>query len=158
MSAELPLDTPHFRCEPDPENPGWLTWELVDQTRFNALTMGKLIVRRESETSARLRMFPTARHSNLGNNVHGGVTLSLIDISLFAAARIAGVIEVGAAVTLDLSTQFIGAGRIDEPLDAVAEVLRETGRMVFVRGLVMQGAHLVASFSGTVRKPATRKA
>lgn len=153
----MSLVTPHFRCEPDPENPGWLTWELVDQTRFNALTMGKLIVRKESETSARLRMFPTVRHSNLGNNVHGGVTLSLIDISLFAAARMAGVIEVGAAVTLDLTAQFIGAGRIDEPLDAMAEVLRETGRMVFVRGLVEQGTHLVASFTGTVRKSSPTK-
>ncbi len=157
MSADLSVQTPFFKCEPDPENPGWLTWELVDQTRFNAHTMGKLIVRRESDTAARLRMFPALVHSNLGNNVHGGITLSLIDISLFAAARMVGVIEVGAAVTLDLTCQFIGSGRINEPLDAVAEVLRETGRMVFLRGLVQQGDHLVASFTGTIRKPSPQR-
>jgi len=153
LSHDLSVQTPFFKCEPDSENPGWWTWELVDQTRFNAMTIGKLIVRKESDTSSRLRMFPGVAHSNLGNNVHGGITLSLIDISLFAAARMVGVIEVGTAVTLDLTCQFIGAGRINEPLDAVTEVLRETGRMVFLRGLVQQGDHLVASFTGTVRKP-----
>jgi hypothetical protein len=41
---------------------------------------------------------------------------------------------------------------MEEPLDSVVEVLRETGRMVFMRGQVEQGEHLVASFSGLVRK------
>ena len=55
-------------------------------------------------------------------------------------------------MTLELSTQFIGAGRPDEPLDAVVEVLRETGRMLFLRGDVVQDDRLVAAFSGLVRK------
>lgn len=121
------------------------------------MTMGKLVVRKETDTRSRLRMFPNVAHSNLGNNVHGGITLSLVDISLFAAARMVGVIEVGTAVTLDLTCQFIGAGRINEPLDAVTEVLRETGRLVFLRGLVQQEDHLVASFTGTVRKPSPQR-
>ena len=60
------------------------------------------------------------------------------------------------SVTLELSSQFIGAGKPGVPLDAVVEVLRETKRLVFLRGTVVQGKddeHLIASFSGIVRKP-----
>ncbi|MBU0823634.1 MAG: PaaI family thioesterase, partial [Alphaproteobacteria bacterium] len=61
----------------------------------------------------------------------------------------------GHSVTLDLSTQFVGAGRVGEPLDAVVELVRETGRLIFLRGLVVQGegdSHIVLSFAGTIRK------
>jgi hypothetical protein len=37
-------------------------------------------------------------------------------------------------------------------LDAVAEVLKETKRLVFLRGLVEQDDVMVAAFSATIRK------
>jgi acyl-coenzyme A thioesterase PaaI-like protein len=103
-------------------------------------------------------MHPTRKHSNLGDNVHGAVTLALIDVALFAASHQFGSLNAGFSVTLDLGTQFIGGGRIDEPMDAVVEQVRETGRLIFLRGMVVQGVndeHIVASFSGTIRKAST---
>ena len=147
-----------FIHEPDRENPGWHTWALADSERFNAVVMGKLLVQREGDKAVRLRMFPETRHSNLHGNVHGGVTLSLIDIALFAAARIVAGADAEGSVTLELTNQFIGAGRVGSPLDAVAEVLRETRRLVFLRGLIMQGDDLVAAFNGTIRKPGQKPA
>jgi hypothetical protein len=38
----------------------------------------------------------------------------------------------------------------------VVEVLRETGRLVFLRGLVVQDEDMVASFTATIRKPSQR--
>lgn len=146
-----------FVSEPDPENPGWVTWHLEDDTRFNAWMFPKLILRRDDDGKARLRAFPGHRHTNLSGNLHGGTLLSLIDIALFGCSRMLGVIEVGTAVTLDLSVQFIGAGRADEPLDAVTEMLRETRRLVFLRGVVEQGGDIVAAYSGTIRKPTAPK-
>lgn len=144
---------PGFVHAPDPDNPGWLIWELSDPTRFNAL-LGRFRVRMESGGKVRVRTFPEHQHSNLSNNVHGGALLGYIDVALFAAARMHGIIEAGTAVTLDLSVQFIGAGRVGEPLDLVLEILRETGRLIFMRGIVEQeGGAVVAAFSGTVRKP-----
>nr|WP_238401625.1 PaaI family thioesterase [Altererythrobacter sp. C41] len=128
---------------------------MRDQTRFNAVVMGDMLVRTEGD-KCRLRMFPERKHTNLQDIVHGAVTLSLIDISLFAAMRTLTGGDAGPAVTLELSTQFIGAGKPGEPLDAVVEVLRETGRLLFLRGEVVQGDHLVAGFTGLVRK-ASRK-
>ncbi len=57
-------------------------------------------------------------------------------------------------MTLDLSTQFIGGGRIGEPIEAQVELLRETGRLLFLRGLVVQDEEKIASFSATIRKSA----
>jgi uncharacterized protein (TIGR00369 family) len=147
------LDTPAFDSCADPENPGWFHWQMIDATRYNGTVLGKLIVRKESEGIARLRMFPEHRHSNLGGAVHGGTTLGFIDVALFGASRMFGLIEAGTAVTLDLSVQFIGAGRINEPLDAEVELLKETRRLLFLRGLVVQGVDRIAAFSGTIRKP-----
>ncbi len=148
--------TAQFDTRPDPDNPGWHHWNISDERRFNAQVLGPMIARSEGEGRARLRMFPTIKHSNLLDAVHGGIILSLIDVALFAGARSFGLLEAAGAVTLDLSTQFIGAGKIDEPLDAEVELLRETGRLLFMRGLVVQGEHRVAAFAGTIRKPSAR--
>ena len=147
--------SPFFTYTDDPDNPGWKLWEPTDPTRFNSL-MGPLSVRVDGEI-ARVRMTPERRHSNLRDHVHGGALLGFIDIAMFAACRGFGVLKAGAAVTLDLSAQFIGGGRVSEPIEAQVELLRETGRMLFVRGMVVQarpegGEERVAAFNGTLRK------
>ena len=143
---------PEFLYEEHPDHPGWMKWGFKDETRYTAF-LGEMIVRREGDR-ARVRMTPERRHSNLANVVHGGAMLGFIDVSLFAAARSFGLITAGTAVTLDLNTHFIGGGRIGEPLEAEVELLRETGRLLFLRGVVLQGdREVVAEFSGTIRKP-----
>jgi acyl-coenzyme A thioesterase PaaI-like protein len=117
-------------------------------------------VRREG-AHCRLRMFPERRHTNLVDNVHGGVTLALIDIALFAAMHINGSGEAGPSVTVELSTQFVGGGDPSRPLDAVSEIVRETGRMLFLRGFATQprddgGEDIIAAYSGIVRKMRSR--
>ena len=147
-----------FLYREDPDHPGWHSWNLADDTRFNAQTMGHMLVRIENERTCRVRMFPERRHTNLLDMVHGAVTLALMDVSLFAAMRTLLAGNAGGSLTLELSSQFIGAGKPGVPLDAVVEVLRETGRMVFLRGSIVQGEEdtLVAAFSGIVRKPSRK--
>jgi len=144
---------PGFTLEASPDHPGWQRWRLNDPTTFNETVLAPVLVRRESESTARVRIHPRQGHHNNGGHVHGGVTLALIDVALFAAARVLRDIDAAGSVTIGLESQFIGAGDMARPLDAVVEVLRETGRMVFLRGLVMQDEDIVASFSGTTRKP-----
>ena len=145
-----------FKSFPDPDNPGWFTWQLIDETRFNTWMFSKLIVRTDPDGKARLRRFPEHHHTNLKGVLHGGTVLSLIDVGLFACSRMLGIIEAGTAVTLDLSTQFIGGGLADRPCDAVTELLKETRRLVFLRGVVEQEGELIAAFSGTIRKPSAK--
>ena len=149
-------DDTAFDNAPDPENPGWHFWELKDDRRFNAQVMGKLITRVDADGRVRLRMFPELKHTNLLDIVHGAATLSLIDISLFSCGHMLGLDGMEGSVTLDLSTQFIGGGLPDRPMDAVTELLKETKRLVFLRGIVEQGDHKVAAFSATIRKGRSR--
>lgn len=151
MDGDSTADDRFFRYHPSDEHPGWYTWNIVDETRFNHAVMGPMLLRVEGET-CRVRMTAERRHTNLQDMIHGGTTLSLIDISMFAAMRTLTDNEGARAVTLELSTQFIGAGRADIPLDSVVEVLKETRRTVFMRGRVEQGDTLIAAFSGLVRK------
>jgi len=145
-----------FEHGPDPDNPGWNHWNLKDATLFNGAVMGKLITRVDSEgpngPRARLRMFPERKHENLQGIIHGAVTLALIDISLFTTMHNLGSGNAGSSVTLELSTQFVGGGDPTRLMDAVTEIVRETGKLVFVRGMVEQQDNIVASFSGIVRK------
>ena len=140
-----------FLYEEDPDHPGWMRWGFTDPTRYNSF-LGPMLVRADGGI-AYVRMTPERRHSNLRDNVHGGALLGFMDVSLFAASRAFGSLSAGGAVTLDLSAQFIGGGMIGEPLEAHIELLRETSRMLFLRGLIVQeGAPTIASFTGTLRK------
>ena len=145
-----------FRYEADPDLPGWTIWELKEQERFNHI-LGPLRVRTEGEGKARCRIIPDRRLSNYGNSVHGGALLGFIDISLFAGAYACGARSAADGVTLDCAVQFLSPGRLDEPLDAVVELLRETGRLLFLRGIVEQSQGNVAAFSATVRKLVTAR-
>jgi uncharacterized protein (TIGR00369 family) len=147
-----------FKAEPDPDNPGWHRWLPNDSTRFNSWMFARMLVRAEPDGKARLRVYPEHHHTNLADNIHGGTVLALIDIGLFACSRMLGIIEAGTAVTIDLSVQFVGAGKPGQPCDAVTELLKETRRLVFLRGVVEQGeGNLIAAYSGTIRKPTSPK-
>ena len=60
--------------------------------------------------------------------------------------------EQAAAVTVDLSMQYCGSGKVGQPLRADVEVLQETGRLFFMRLTLHQDDGLVASSTATVRK------
>jgi acyl-coenzyme A thioesterase PaaI-like protein len=142
---------PLIRHQPDPEHPGWWTWDLTtDDNRFNA-TLGKLLVRGEGEGKARCRMFPDIAQSNLGDIVHGGAILTFVDMAMFAGGYAAGA-TLGPSVTLDLSAQFLAGAKLGLPLDCSVEILRESKRLAVMRGLVEQEGVIVASWSGTLRK------
>nr|WP_246848068.1 PaaI family thioesterase [Sphingomonas beigongshangi] len=131
--------------------PGWKRWKLGDESRFNAV-FGAIHVRVD-DGMALVRMTPRRQHSNLRDQMHGGALLGFIDCALFAAARGLGVLQAGGAVTLDLATQFIGGAALDRPVEARVELLRETGRLLFLRGLIAQDeTPTIASFSATLRK------
>jgi uncharacterized protein (TIGR00369 family) len=141
---------PAIRHEPDPNHAGWFTWDVSGPQRFNN-AIGKLLVRRGEGGRGWCRMFPAQEHSNLGQKVHGGALMTFVDMALYAGGAMAGA-NVAQAVTLDCSVQFLSPGELGTPLDAELELLSETGRLVFVRGRVLQGERLVATYSACLRK------
>lgn len=141
---------PAIRHEPDPDHPGWWSWDLQGEPRFNA-SIGRLLVRPEGPKRARCRIFPEFAHSNLLGMVHGGAILTFIDMAFFAGGYVAGA-DVVEAVTLDCHTRFLHPARTGQPLDAEVELLRETRNLAFLQGQMVQEGEIVAAFSGALRK------
>ncbi|TVV75057.1 PaaI family thioesterase [Sphingomonas solaris] len=152
MSATgaTPAD-PHFGFAPDPDQPGWMRREAVETGAFIDV-FGTMHIRVEASDRVRLRVQPGPQHRNLMAFVHGGFMLALVDQALFAATTAVGIPGAAGGVTIDCATQFLDRARLDVPLDAIVEILRETGRLVFLRGTIEQEGTRVLAFSGTIRK------
>jgi acyl-coenzyme A thioesterase PaaI-like protein len=135
---------------PAPDHPGWHEWRVPGA--FNREVIGTLLVRDEGNGIARTRIFPASHVGNVHGMIHGGIISALADATLFAGPGLLTGQDLGASVTVELSLQFIGAGSMTEPLDGLVSILRETGRMIFVQGRIVQGDNTVAGFSGIIRK------
>ena len=138
-------------AQPDPDHPGWFSWGDFPRGSFASRT-GRLLFRPEGEGMATVRMFPDDSHLNMGGSIHGGAVMSFIDMALFAGGRCAGMAE-GHYVTLDLHVHFVARGRIDEPLDAKVQLVKQTaGGIVFLSGVCEQGGEPSYSFTGTLKR------
>ena len=143
---------PLIRHAPDPDHPGWGTWDLPRDGGYYA-NVGKLLVRADGPGRAVFRMFPDESHLNLEGVVHGGALMTFIDMAMFAG----GTLATGAAVmgvTLDCHVRFLAPVRPGSPIDAEVEVLRQSGRTLFVQGRVIQDGETVASYTGGLHRTA----
>jgi uncharacterized protein (TIGR00369 family) len=102
------------------------------------------------EGTARLSMQVPKHFTNSLGTAHGGVIMSLLDVALCTAARTLHPDSIG-AITIDLSTSFIGGGT-GVKLIAEARVLKDGRSMIFVEGEAKnEDGTLVAKAIGTVR-------
>jgi len=131
---------------------GWSRWRNPDEGRFQDM-IGMVYFRVRSDGSMECRAATGRQHTNMADMLHGGYTMAFIDQALFAIA--APKLTQHRAVTLTCNTEFIGAGRPGKDIFATGEVLRETGKMLFLRGIVSQDGP-IASFSAVLKKVAQR--
>jgi acyl-coenzyme A thioesterase PaaI-like protein len=132
---------------------GWMRWRDMDQGRFSD-TIGPVYFRAREDGTVEAAAETGRQHSNLQDMLHGGYIMAFIDQVLFAVAGPR--LQKQRAVTLTCNTEFLGVGRPGDVLTAHGEVTRETGRLLFLRGLVEQGGNPIASFSGVLRKVTPR--
>ncbi|WP_158610962.1 PaaI family thioesterase [Aurantiacibacter spongiae] len=140
-----------------PAEADWTTVPEADIVNFNRDVLGEKLIRLDSATIARLRVIPREVHRNPMGTLHGGFVMALVDYAMFAgSAALKGQTGILPAVTIDLGVRFVGAGDMERPVDVLVEMVKETGRMVFLRGSVMQEDDLVASWDGILRKVAKK--
>jgi uncharacterized protein (TIGR00369 family) len=102
------------------------------------------------EGTARLSLPIEPHLTNSLGTAHGGVIMSLLDVTLCTAARTLHPDSIG-VITIDLSTSFIGGGN-GKTLIAEARVLRDGRTMSFVEGEARNAdGSLVAKAIATVR-------
>ena len=128
---------------------GWTRWRREPDGRFASL-LGDFYFRAAAGGGVKCRMETDRKHSNGLGYIHGGFIMSFIDMAMFGF--IYRQLENHAAVTVSCATDFLSAGIVGKPIEASGEILKETGKMLFVRGLVTQNGGNVASFTGTMRK------
>jgi acyl-coenzyme A thioesterase PaaI-like protein len=129
---------------------GWKAWHARPEGRF-VDGLGDVFYRSEGEGV--LTAIDTARkHANGLGFLHGGFLMAFVDVTMFATIR--HMLDQSAGVTLQCSTDFIGAGTVGKVLEGRGHIVKETGKMVWVSGTLTQdeGAHLVCQWHGLLRK------
>lgn len=134
---------------PLPDADGWVPWIKTPDGRFHDL-LGQMYFRVTAQ-GVETKMDTGREHSNGLGYLHGGFLMSFVDMAMFAIIRPRFGKDEG-AVTLSCATDFLSGGMPGAPIEAHGEVLKETGKLFFVRGLVTQGGANVCSFTGTMRK------
>jgi uncharacterized protein (TIGR00369 family) len=103
-------------------------------------------------TDVRLGFRVESRHTNGMRICHGGMMATFCDMLLPLTAR-ALLADLGGNFlpTINLQIDYIAPTRIGAWLEGRAQVLRTTGRMVFMQGLVTADGSLVARTSGLLK-------
>lgn len=132
------------------ERDGWLWLGATKPGRFIDI-YEKARFRREGEL-VRSRTETGLQHANLFGNINGGFILAYVDlvISIAPLVKISG--KWPRMVTMSASTNFLAPAHPGVPLDAVTEIVAETGSTMWLRGFVEQEGRRVSSFEGVMRK------
>ncbi|GGD45899.1 PaaI family thioesterase [Croceicoccus pelagius] len=135
-----------------PDHPGWQEWRIGEPGQFNRAVLGRMLIRTE-DGKARVRLLePTEKLANVNGVFHGGALMAFIDTAMFGGANMLAGKPDQRGVTVDMQTQFLAPGVLEKPLDALVELTRETGRMIFTRGLLVQDDVTICSYTGLLRK------
>ncbi|HEX7876298.1 MAG TPA: PaaI family thioesterase [Sphingobium sp.] len=135
---------------------GWLSWkDTAPGTFLDAI--GTSYSRSDAPGEATVMLATRPSHANRLGALHGGFLASFADHACFAALGAMGRPEQAEAITIDLNMQYCGSGGIGPDLRAEVELLRETGRLMFMRLTIWQEDVLVAASSATVRKASAPK-
>ncbi len=132
-------------CE-EGEFAGWRYWEN-DPFEKRA---GPFFMRPENDGGYVSAFRAEARHMNGAGAMHGGCLMSFADFALFSIATDS--LGGDHAVTLNLSSDFLGAVPLGALVEARGDVTRGGGKTIFVRGLVTADGDPALSFTGIIRR------
>jgi uncharacterized protein (TIGR00369 family) len=105
-------------------------------------------LRRWADGGAEITYDPAPEHLNSFNVVHGGASMTLLDVVMAHAARSVQT-DMG-CVTIEMKTSFMQAAR--GPLRATGRLLHRTATMAFTEGHVFDAqGKLCAHASGTFK-------
>ncbi|MBH1999186.1 MAG: PaaI family thioesterase [Sphingomonadaceae bacterium] len=130
---------------------GWSQWaDPQPDTFLQAIGQGYL--RSDAPGRAQVALATRSSHRNRNDSLHGGMIAAFADHAFFGGLWAMGHSDHLNGVTIDLTMQYLGAGMVGPILLADVELLRETGRMFFLRMLISQDGNAVAASTATIRK------
>ena len=133
---------------PPPPLPGYTIYDPVDPFENRA---GPFFWARLPDGGHHFVLRAEARHCNSHGIVHGGLMMTMIDLTLVIAAKEAPDEQL---VTVSLNSEFIASARQGDLIEARGELVRRTRSLAFVRGQVTCGDRSLLTASA-VLKPIT---
>ena len=130
---------------------GWYHWNHDPYETQS----GPFFMRREKDGSYLSAFRAEAKHMNGAGSKHGGCLMTLADYALFAIAN--DELDGAMAVTMNLSSDFLGGIKPGALVEARGEVTRGGGKTIFVRGLITGDGRPALSFTGIIRKFSKRE-
>ena len=142
--SDLPMTvltkTPGARPAP----PGWI---LRDWPNTFSAHNGPIYARMDPNTTG-IGFYSDERHRNLQDCVHGGMLMTLADMSLFDAChRKHGEFP---SATVSFNSEFLCPAPIGEFIEASSEVTKSGRTLFFARGKVSCNGKDLLAFSGTL--------
>lgn len=125
---------------------GWYSW---DSDPFESRS-GPFFMQRQNNGSILCAFRAEDKHMNGAGSMHGGCLMTFADFALFAFAIDA--MEGDNGVTMNLSSDFLGAAAPGALVEARGEVTRGGGKTLFVRGLITADGQPCLSFTGIIRR------
>jgi acyl-coenzyme A thioesterase 13 len=117
--------------------------------------IGPIWMNREGNR-VRLAVKLLRRHTNPTGTTHGGLLMSLIDVTMgLNASALFGTL--GVVATVQTSNNFIGAAREGEIVIAEASIERQTKTMTFVSGRALAADRVLIVSTGIFRNPPASK-
>jgi len=89
---------------------------------------------------------PRTHHMNAGGAVHGGMMMTLADMTMGGSVRT--LLEAAPSGTISLNCDFVGPGREGSPVTIVTEVTRRTRTIVFMQATITQDGRTLMTASG----------
>jgi len=117
---------------------------------------------RMADGEAEIHFAAREEHLNSFSVVHGGASMTLLDVVMAHAARsvLTGPDATMGCVTIEMKTSFMAAAKAERgPLVAVGKLLQRTTTMAFTEGRVLDAkgrlcAHATGTFKYVSRLPA----
>jgi acyl-coenzyme A thioesterase PaaI-like protein len=135
----------------EPDADGWRQLDIPDPDGFDA-RISVMRVRALPGMRAEAVIQTGQGAANSSGRLHGGFIAAVVEQCLFLPLHLHGRVSISGTVTIDFSLQYLAGGNVELPLLAQVEMLRETGRMAFVRGTLVQAGEVITAFSSTLRK------
>ncbi|MEM6489395.1 MAG: PaaI family thioesterase [Pseudomonadota bacterium] len=149
-AAKAPLDP--LDLDPDFDA---LAWRAVRGDGFNAY-LGPAAFARAGEDTWYGALTLERQHINVGGVCHGGVLMSLADITMGTATFEAG--GGHPCATIEMNSHFVAAAKAGQPLVCRATQVRRTSGLSFMAAELAAGGRLVLRASGIWKYLSSRSA
>lgn len=125
---------------------GYVLYDPDDPFEMHA---GPFYWRAKEDGSHHFVLRAESHHCNRQGVLHGGILVTMIDLTLAATAK--EVVQ-DRVVTVSLNSEFVSGGKVGDIVEATAELVRRTRSLAFVRGEVRVADKVLLTSSAVFKR------